>query len=148
MTAILTKLQTKLTKLTAQLKITRGNRAKAKIIIAILKVEAAIETLESIQEPLKRKSKEKVKDDFCKKTEKTTIKLFESRFKNAKVDITTNKITLKSGSAELSLNCAVTLDSDYYNHYNRVKIIKNLKASQTSKAHSVFHFVGSILKAC
>jgi hypothetical protein len=36
-------LQTKLTRLEAQLKITKGNRAKAKIVIEILKVEAAIE---------------------------------------------------------------------------------------------------------
>jgi hypothetical protein len=38
-------LQTKLARLEAQLKITKGNRAKAKIVIEILKVESAIEQL-------------------------------------------------------------------------------------------------------
>ena len=38
-------LQTKLTRLNAQLKITKGNRAKAKIVIQILKIELAIEQL-------------------------------------------------------------------------------------------------------
>ena len=45
-------LQTKLTRLNAQLKITKGNRAKAKIIIEILKVESAIEQLELKQKEI------------------------------------------------------------------------------------------------
>lgn len=48
-------LQTKLARLKAQLKITKGNRAKAKIVIEILKVESAIEQL-------KPKKEIKVKD--------------------------------------------------------------------------------------
>ena len=43
-------LQTKLVRLEAQLKITKGNRAKAKIVIEILKVESAIERLKPKKE--------------------------------------------------------------------------------------------------
>ena len=43
-------LQTKLGRLEAQLKITKGNRAKAKIVIEILKVESAIEQLKPKKE--------------------------------------------------------------------------------------------------
>lgn len=43
-------LQAKLTRLNAQLSITKGNRAKAKIVLKILKVESAIKQLELIQE--------------------------------------------------------------------------------------------------
>jgi hypothetical protein len=43
-------LQTKLARLKSQLKITRGNRAKAKIVIEILKVESAIGQLKPKKE--------------------------------------------------------------------------------------------------
>jgi hypothetical protein len=43
-------LQTKLARLESQLKITKGNRAKAKIVIEILKVESAIERLKPKKE--------------------------------------------------------------------------------------------------
>jgi hypothetical protein len=43
-------LQTKLARLESQLKITKGNRAKAKIVIEILKVESAIEQLKPKKE--------------------------------------------------------------------------------------------------
>jgi hypothetical protein len=43
-------LQTKLVRLEAQLKITKGNRAKAKIVMEILKVESAIEQLKPKKE--------------------------------------------------------------------------------------------------
>jgi hypothetical protein len=43
-------LQTKLARLEAQLKITKGNRAKAKIVVEILKVESAIEQLKPKKE--------------------------------------------------------------------------------------------------
>lgn len=46
------KLQAKLIRLEFQLKITKGNRAKAKIVIEILKIESAIEQLEPVQEVL------------------------------------------------------------------------------------------------
>ena len=49
-------LQTKLARLKAQLKITKGNRAKAKIVIEILKVESAIEQLKPKKE-IRSKSK-------------------------------------------------------------------------------------------
>lgn len=43
---IMNNLQSKLARLESQLKITKGNRAKAKIVIEILKVESAIEQLQ------------------------------------------------------------------------------------------------------
>lgn len=245
-------LQTKLTRLNAQLAVTKGNRAKAKIIIEILKVESAIEQLELKQKEitltweqkkalnaltggnlpvfskLTEKSKEELlkisnelealnreeyqdkctgkgawkkpseasikrsekrsqkyrllrerveqleliqekpvevkkeidqskpvdapvtkKDEFCKKTEKTTIKFLETKFKDAQIDITETQIILKSETSELAINLSFEIPdiSDYYNQYRRTKTIKNLKQNQTSKIHSVCEYIGSILLA-
>lgn len=254
------KLQAKLTRLNAQLSITKGNRAKVKLVLEILKVESVIEQLEPIQEkPVEVKEKEievkdiivklpvsvstlkkhcKVpsskltdkeiingwkyslaaqsmqrdfrtqkdiqwgdrhlllkivyfvdqyqqemdkrgltekyclwiekkqafkdevykkpvdapvakKDEFCKKAEKATIKFLESKFKDAQIDITDKQIILKSETSELKLNCFVEIPyiDEYYNHYRRKKLIKRLRDGQTSKAHSVCEYIGSILLA-
>lgn len=151
-------LQTKLARLNAQLSVTKGNRAKAKIVIEILKVESAIEQLEPIQEkPVKIKKEIKQskpvdapvtqKDEFCKKPEKATIKFLESKFNDAQIEITDKQIILKSETSELKLNCFVEIPyiDEYYNHYRRKKIIKRLREGQTSKAHSVCEYIGSIL---
>ena len=245
-------LQTKLARLNAQLSVTKGNRAKAKIVIEILKVESAIEqlipeekeiTLTREQEKslnaltvgncpifskLTEKSKEELlkivdelevlnreadrdnctgkgawkkpseasikrseqrsnkrrllrqrveqleliqkkpveikeeteqsepvdapvtkKDEFCKKPEKATIKFLESKFKDAQIEITDKQVILKSETSELKLNCFVEIPyiDEYYNHYRRKKLIKRLRDGQTSKAHSVCEYIGSILLA-
>lgn len=245
----MTKLQIKLNRLNAQLSITKGNRAKAKIALEILKIESAIEQLElkqkeitltweqkkslnaltggkfifgkltqeskkkllkivneledlereeyrdkctgkglwkrpseaSIKRSEKRSNKYRLlrkrveqleliqenpvevkeeteqskpvnvpvtkKDEFCKKTEKTTIKFLESKFENAQVEITDKQIILKSETSELKLNCFVEIPyiDEYYNHYKRKKLIKRLRDGQTSKAHSVCEYISSIL---
>lgn len=48
----MTKLQIKLNRLNAQLSITKGNRARAKIALEILKIESAIEQLELKQKEI------------------------------------------------------------------------------------------------
>lgn len=154
------KLQAKLTRLNAQLVVTKGNRAKAKIVLEILKVESAIEQLEPIQEkPVEvREETEQSKpvdapvtkkDGFFTKPEKATIKFLESKFKDAQIDITDKQIILKSETSELKLNCFVEIPyiDEYYNHYRRKKLIKRLRDGQTSKAHSVCEYIGSILLA-
>lgn len=154
------KLQVKLNRLNAQLSVTKGNRNKAKLVLEILKVESAIEQLEPIQEkPVKAKKginqlkpvdvPVTKKDEFCKKAEKTTIKFLESKFQNAQIEITDKQIILKSETSELKLNCFVEIPyiDEYYNHYRRKKLIKRLRDGQTSKAHSVCEYVGSILLA-
>lgn len=154
------KLQAKLTRLNAQLSITKGSRARAKLVLEILRIESAIEQLEPIQEkPVKIKKEIKQskpvdapvtkKDEFCKKAEKTTIKFLESKFKDAQIDITDKQIILKSETSELKLNCFVEIPyiDEYYNHYRRKKLIKRLRDGQTSKAHSVCEYIGSILLA-
>ena len=242
-------LQTKLTRLNAQLKITKGNLAKAKIVLEILKIESAIEQLEPKQKEitltweqkkslnaltggkfifskLTQESKEELlkivneledlereeyrdkctgkglwkrpseaaikrsekrsnkyrllrerveqleliqekpveikeeteqskpvdapvtkKDEFCKKPEKATIKFLESKFENAQIQITDKQIILKSETSELKLNCFVEIPyiDEYYNHHRRKKLIKRLRDGQTSKAHSVCEYIGSIL---
>lgn len=135
-------LQTKLNRLIAQLAITKGNRAKAKIIIKVLAVEAAIEQLKSVKEKIVKKTDE----EFCKKAEKTTVKLLLRRFKGAEINITENKIKITSASAELLLNCSFSLDIDYYGRNRKTKI-KELKEIQTAKLHAMFEFVGTILLA-
>ena len=238
-------LQTKLTRLNAQLSVTKGNRNKAKLILEILKVESAIEQLELIQEnpleveekeievkniavklpvsvsTLKKhcgvpsaemtdkeiingwkyslaaqsmqkdwrlteqiswadrhlilnivywvdqyqqemdergltekyclwiEKKEEIQDEFCKKPEKATIKFLESKFKNCQIEITDKQIILTSETSELKLNCFVEIPyiDEYYNHYRRKKLIKRLRDGQTSKAHSVCEYIGSILLA-
>ena len=153
-------LQTKLTRLNAQLSVTKGNRNKAKLILEILKVESAIEQLELIQEKpveIKKETKQSKpvdasvtkKDEFCKKPEKATIKFLESKFKDAQIEITDKQIILKSETSELKLNCFVEIPyiDEYYNHYRRKKLIKRLRDGQTSKAHSVCEYIGSILLA-
>ena len=152
------KLQARLTRLNAQLSITKGNRAKVKIVIEILKVESAIKQLELIQEkPVEiREETEQSKlvnvpavkkDEFCKKPEKATIKFLESKFKDAQIEITDKQIILKSETSELKLNCFVEIPyiEEYYNHYRRKKLIKRLRNGQISKAHSVCEYIGSIL---
>jgi len=139
-------LQIKLARLEAQLKITKGNRAKAKLIIAILAVELAIEQLKSIAVTVIKQEKAVKKEEFCKKPEKSTVKLLQFRFKNAEISIAENKINLKSQSAELSLNCSFSLDVDYYGNNRKTKI-KKLREVQTAKVHAMFEFVGTILLA-
>ena len=51
----LNRLNTKLTRLTAQLAVTKGNRNKAKIILEIVKIEAAIEQLSQKRNTKKQK---------------------------------------------------------------------------------------------
>ena len=89
------------------------------------------------------------KDEFCKKPEKATIKFLESKFKNCQIEITDKQVILKSETSELKLNCFVEIPyiDEYYNHYRRKKLIKRLRDGQTSKAHSVCEYVGSILLA-
>lgn len=139
-------LQIKLARLEAQLKITKGNRAKAKIVIAILAVESAIEQLKSIAVTATKQEKAVKKEEFCKKPEKSTVKLLQLRFKNAEISIAENKINLNSQGAELSLNCSFSLDVDYYGNNRKTKIRK-LKEAQTAKVHATFEFVGTILLA-
>lgn len=154
------KLQAKLNRLQSQLKITKGNRNKAKLVLEILKIELGIEQSEPIQKKpveVKREIKQSKpvdtpvdkKDEFCKKAEKTTIKFLESKFKDAQIDITDKQIILKSETSELKLNCFVEIPyiDEYYNHYRRKKLIKRLRDGQTSKAHSVCEYIGSILLA-
>ena len=243
------KLQAKLTRLNAQLSITKGNRNKARLVLEILKVESAIEQLEleqkeitltweqkkslnaltggkfifskltekskkellkivnelealnreadrdnctgkgawkkpseaSIKRSEKRSNKYRLlkerieqlepiqenpvkeeikqsnpvdvsvvkKDEFCKKPEKATIKFLESKFKDAQIEITDKQIILTSETSELKLNCFVEIPyiDEYYNHYRRKKLIKRLRDGQTSKAHSVCEYVGSIFLA-
>ena len=154
------KLQIKLTCLNAQLSVTKGNRNKAKLVLEILKVESAIEQLEPIQEkPVETKKginqlkpvdvPVTKKDEFCKKPEKATIKFLESKFKDAQIEITDKQVILKSETSELKLNCFVEIPyiDEYYNHYRRKKLIKRLRDGQTSKAHSVCEYIGSILLA-
>ncbi len=85
-------LQTKLARLESQLKITKGNRAKAKIVIEILKVESAIEWIEK---------KQAFKDEFYRKPEKTI-----NKFKDTQINITeTQAIELRTKQLELNLFC-------------------------------------------
>lgn len=139
-------LQIKLARLKAQLKITKGNRAKAKIVIAILAVESAIEQLKSIAVTVIKQEKAVKKEEFCKKPEKSTVKLLQFRFKNAEISIAENKISLKLQSAELFLKCSFSLDVDYYGNNRKTKIRK-LKEAQTAKIHATLEFVGTILLA-
>jgi len=154
------KLQIKLTRLNAQLSITKGNRNKAKLVLEILKIESGIEQSEPIQKKPVEVKKEISqlksvdapvikKDEFCKKPEKTTIKFLESKFKDAQIEITDKQIVLKSETGELALNLSFEIPdiNDYYNQYRRAKTIKNLKQNQTSKVHSVCEYIGSILLA-
>ena len=119
-----------------------------------------VEQLEPIQEkPVKIKKEIKQskpvdapvtkKDEFCKKPEKATIKFLESKFKDAQIEITDKQVILKSETSELKLNCFVEIPyiDEYYNHYRRKKLIKRLRDGQTSKAHSVCEYIGSILLA-
>ena len=87
------------------------------------------------------------KDEFCKKPEKATIKFLESKFNDAQIEITDRQIILKSETSELKLNCFVEIPyiDEYYNHDRRKKLIKRLRDGQTSKAHSVCEYIGSIL---
>ena len=89
------------------------------------------------------------KDEFCKKPDRKTIKLLESKFKDAQINITDKQIVLKSETSELALNLFFEIPdiNDYYNQYRRAKTIKNLKQNQTSKIHSVHEYIGSILLA-
>ena len=227
-------LQTKLARLNAQLSVTKGNRAKAKLVLEILKIESAIEQLELIQEKpaevkdmtvkipvsvstLKKhcgvpsaemtdqqiidgwkyslaaqamqkdwrlteqiswadrhlilnivywvdqyqqemdergltkkyclwiEKKEAFKDEFCKKPDRKTIKLLESRFKDAQIDITETQVILKSETSELTMNCSMELPEL---DYRRKDVIKSLiKQNQNPKIHSVYEYIGSILLA-
>ena len=149
------KLQAKLTRLNAQLRITKGRKNLRKLVEKILKVEAAIEQLEPIQEkPVKIKEIKQSKsvntpvtkkDEFCKKPDKKTIKLLESRFKDAQIDITETQVILKSETSELKLNCSMELPEL---DYRRKDVIKSLiKQNQNPKIHSVYEYIGSILLA-
>lgn len=150
------KLQAKLTCLNAQLSITKGNRNKAKLVLEILRIELAIEQLEPIQEkPVKIKKEIKQskpvdvpvtqKDEFCKKPDRKTIKLLESRFKDAQIDITETQVILKSETSELTMNCSMELPEL---DYRRKDVIKSLiKQNQNPKIHSVYEYIGSILLA-
>lgn len=120
-------LQTKLARLEAQLKITKGNRNRAKLVIAILAVEAAIEQLKPV---IVTEAK----------------KLLQLRFKNAEVNVTKTKLNITSDSTELSLNLSFSLDTEYYG-YKRQTHIRKLKQAQTAKVHVMFEFVGTILLA-
>lgn len=139
-------LQTKLARLNAQLLITKGNRNKAKIVIDILKVELAIEQLKPVIAIRAKKEATVKKDKFCKKAEKETVKLLQSRFKNAKVNVTETKVNITSESAEISVNSSFLLNTDYY-EYNRETKISKLKKSQTAKVHAIFEFIGTVLLA-
>ena len=152
------RLQAKLNRLQSQLAVTKGNRNKAKLVLEILKVESAIEQLELIQEkPVEVKEETEQsklvnvpvakKDEFCKKPEKATIKFLESKFNDAQIEITDKQVILKSETSELKLNCFVEIPyiDEYYNHDRRKKLIKRLRDGQTSKAHSVCEYIGSIL---
>ena len=150
-------LQTKLTRLNAQLSITKGNRAKAKIVLEILKVESAIEQLTE-QKEIKVKNitvklpvsvstlkKQAFKDEFCKKPDRKTIKLLESRFKEAQIDITETQVILKSETGQLAMICSMDLPKL---DYRRRDVIKSLiKQNQNPKIHSVYEYIGSILLA-
>ena len=139
-------LQTKLARLEAQLKITKGNRNRAKLVIAILAVEAAIEQLKPVMVTAAQKEATVKKDEFCKKAEKATVKLLQLRFKNAEVNVTETKVNINSESAELSVNLSFSLDTEYYG-YKRQTHIRKLKQAQTAKVHAMFEFAGTILLA-
>jgi len=237
------KLQIKLTRLNAQLSVTKGNHNKAKIVLEILRIESAIEQLipeekeitltreqekslnaltggkfifskltqESKEELLKivneledlereeyrdnctgkglwkRPSKASIKrsekrsnkysllrerveqleliqenpvevkeeqskpvdapvtkkDEFCKKPDRKTVKLLESRFKDAQIDITETQVILKSETSELAINCSMELPEL---DYRRRDVIKSLiRQNQNPKIHSVYEYIGSIL---
>lgn len=148
------KLQIKLTRLNAQLSVTKGNRNKAKLVLEILKIELGIEQSEPIQKKpveVKREIKQSKpvdtpvtkKDEFCKKPDRKTIKLLESRFKDAQIDITETQVILKSETSELTMNCSMELPEL---DYRRRDVIKSLiRQNQNPKIHSVYEYIGSIL---
>ena len=89
--------------------------------------------------------KEAFKDEFCKKPDRKTIKLLESRFKDAQIDITETQVVLKSETSELTMNCSMELPEL---DYRRKDVIKSLiKQNQNPKIHSVYEYIGSILLA-
>ena len=227
------KLQAKLARLNAQLRITKGKKNQHKLIEKILKIEAAIEQLEPIQEKVEVKDitvkipvsvstlkkhckvpssestdkeivngwkyslaaqsmqkdwrlteqiswadrhlilnivhfvnqyqqemdkrgltekyclwiekKEEIQDEFCKKPDKKTIELLESRFKDAQISIAETQVILKSETSELTMNCSMELPEL---DYRRKDVIKSLiKQNQNPKIHSVYEYIGSILLA-
>lgn len=225
------KLRAKLARLNAQLRITKGRKNLRKLVEKILKIEAAIEQLEPIQEKVEVKDitvkipvsvstlkkhckvpsseltdkeivdgwkyslaaqsmqkdwrlteqiswadrhlilnivhfvnqyqqemdkrgltekyclwiekKEEIQDEFCKKPDKKTIELLESRFKDAQIDITETQVILKSETSELTMNCSMELPEL---DYRRKDVIKSLiKQNQNPRIHSVYEYIGSIL---
>lgn len=83
------------------------------------------------------------KDEFCKKPDRKTIKLLESRFKDAQIDITETQVILKSETSELTMNCSMELPEL---DYRRRDVIKSLiRQNQNPKIHSVYEYIGSIL---
>ena len=83
------------------------------------------------------------KDEFCKKSDRKTVKLLESRFKDAQIDITETQVILKSETGELAINCSMELPEL---DYRRRDVIKSLiRQNQNPKIHSVYEYIGSIL---
>jgi hypothetical protein len=89
------------------------------------------------------KKKEEIQDEFCKKPDRKTIKLLESRFKDAQIDITETQVILRYETGELTMNCSMELPEL---DYRRKDVIKSLiKQNQNPKIHSVYEYIGSIL---
>lgn len=83
------------------------------------------------------------KDEFCKKPDRKTVKLLESRFKDAQINITETQVILKSETSELTMNCSMELPEL---DYRRRDVIKSLiRQNQNPKIHSVYEYIGSIL---
>jgi hypothetical protein len=104
-----------------------------------VEVKKEIDQSKSVDAPATKK------DEFCKKPDRKTIKLLESRFKDAQIDITETQVILKSETSELTMNCLMELPEL---NYRRKDVIKSLiKQNQNPKIHSVYEYIGSILLA-
>lgn len=134
-------LKNKLNKLNAQLKITRGNRAKAKLVIKILAVEAAIEKMNSAVVTKKPVAK---KLEFAKKPDKKMLKIFKEKLQGAEIKITENKILLISGSLELSVNTSIEFIPKWTGRRSEAKY---LRETQTAKIHALYEVIGTLLLA-
>ena len=87
--------------------------------------------------------KEEIQDEFCKKPDRKTIKLLESRFKDAQIGITETQVILKSETSELTMKSSMELPEL---DCRRRDVIRSLiKQNQNPKIHSVYEYIGSIL---
>ena len=134
-------LQNKLKKLNAQLKVTKGNRNKAKLVIKILAVEAAIEKMNQV---VVFQAKEvKSERQFTKKPEKKTMKMFQERFEGAEIEFTETAINIKAGSLEMNIKTAIELPPTQ----NHRTLYKHLREAQTNKIHALYEVLAGVMLA-